>query len=718
MTDTPAPKPTGKLTLYLVRGIIVLMGVFVLISVVMSLMVRSAGPSPALVQQMLGAADRYEVRIKRDTFGVPHIFGPRDADVAFGLGFAHAEDDFITIQETALTSRGDLAAVVGKSGAVTDYLARVLRVKETVDEGYDKLPADVRQVVEAYADGVNYYAALHTAQAAPGMLPLTGKDIVAGFIFKTPFFYGLDGTLTELNTKAEGPAKKLPVGSNGVAIAPSRSADGATRLLVNSHQPYSGPVAWYEAVLESGQGWHVAGGFFPGSPFMLHGHNAHLGWANTVNKPDLIDVYRLTLNPTNENQYKLDGQWKDFEVSDAALKVKVFGPITWTVHRPVLRSAFGPVLKTPNGVFAIRYAGMGEVRQVEQYYRLDKARDLAEWRAAMALQALPSINYVYADEKGNIGYVYNAQFPNRTAKADWSGILPGDRSDLIWNGYLPFDRVPQIWNPKSGYVFNSNNTPFDATAPADDLKPADFPASMGIQTNTTNRAMRAQETFGADPSITAEEFAAYKFDIAYSRRSEVAALVGELTALDAKGDADILAAQKILKSWDLKTDVKNRGAALALLVAQPVLTAREKHQTPDLRAALTTAIGTLKKHFKRLDPEWGEVNRIRHGDVDLGIDGGPDTYRAVYGEPQKNGKLTAKAGDTFIMFVTWDKAGKLSSQSIHQFGAATSDPQSPHYADQTPMFVAMKMKPVLFTADQLKGHIEEDYTPKDRAPKQ
>ena len=141
MTDTPAPKPTGKLTLYLVRGIIVLMGVFVLISVVRSLMVRSAGPSPALVQQMLGAADRYEVRIKRDTYGVPHIFGPRDADVAFGLGFAHAEDDFITIQETALTSRGDLAAVVGKSGAVTDYLARVLRVKETVDEGYDTLPA-------------------------------------------------------------------------------------------------------------------------------------------------------------------------------------------------------------------------------------------------------------------------------------------------------------------------------------------------------------------------------------------------------------------------------------------------------------------------------------------------------------------------------------------------------------------------------------------------
>jgi len=675
-----------------------------------------------------GAAQAQRVTITRDTWGIAHIRGKTDADAVFGMIYAQAEDDFNRVETNYLTALGRRAQAEGEAAIWGDLRQRLFINDADLKAQYAKSPGWLKTLMTAWADGLNYYLATHP-QVKPKVLThfepwmalsftegSIGGDIEKVSLTGLESFYGkrqVAMTEDELGLKPWEPS-----GSNGIAIAPSRSADGATRLLVNSHQPYSGPVAWYEAVLESGQGWHVAGGFFPGSPFMLHGHNAHLGWANTVNKPDLIDVYRLTVNPANENQYKLDGQWKAFEVSDAALKVKVFGPLTWTVHRPVLRSAFGPVLKTPNGVFAIRYAGMGEIRQVEQYYRLDKARDLAEWRAAMALQALPSINYVYADEKGNIGYVYNAQFPNRTAKADWSGILPGDRSDLIWNGYLPFDKVPQIWNPKSGYVFNSNNTPFDATAPADDLKPADFPASMGIQTNTTNRAMRAQETFGADASITADEFAAYKFDIAYSRRSEVAALMGELIALDAKGDADILAAQKILKGWDLKTDVKNRGAALALLVAQPVLTAREKHQTPDLRAALTTAIGTLKKHFKRLDPEWGEVNRIRHGDVDLGIDGGPDTYRAVYGEPQKNGKLTAKAGDTFIMFVTWDKAGKLSSQSIHQFGAATSDPQSPHYADQTPMFVAMKMKPVLFTADQLKGHIEEDYTPKDRAPKQ
>jgi penicillin amidase/acyl-homoserine-lactone acylase len=134
---------------------------------------------------------------------------------------------------------------------------------------------------------------------------------------------------------------------------------------------------------------------------------------------------------------------------------------------------------------------------------------------------------------------------------------------------------------------------------------------------------------------------------------------------------------------------------------------------PDLPPidALRHAIATLKTHFGRIDPEWGQVNRIRRGTLDLALDGGPDIYRAVYGVPQTDGTLTASAGDTFIMFVTWDKAGTLSSDSINQFGSATLDSQSRHYADQTPLFVAMKTKPVLFTQSQLAGNVEADYQP-------
>jgi penicillin amidase/acyl-homoserine-lactone acylase len=459
----------------------------------------------------------------------------------------------------------------------------------------------------------------------------------------------------------------------------------------------------------------VAGGFFPGTPFMLHGHNEHLGWANTVNEPKLADIYRLTINPANPNQYLLDGTWHDFEITDAALRVRLFGPLMWTVHRPVLWSAHGPVLKTEHGTFAVRYAGMNEVRGALQYFRLNKAASLEEWKAALRLQALPSINYIYADEHGNIGYVYNGLFPVRKDGVDWRGVLPGDRSDLIWHQYVPFDRIPQLWNPPSGFVFNSNNTPFQASAPADDLKPESYPAWMGIQTDMTNRAYRALETFGTQPSISDSQFRADKFDLSYSGHSALAGMIRDVTAIDPGADGDLRQAQDILRHWDRKTDVANRGTALAVLMGEPVVVARIQGKAPPRPIdTLHAAITTLKAHFGRLDPLWGDVNRIRRGTLDLPIDGGPDVFRAVYGEPQSDGTLTAVAGDTLIMFVTWDKSGALHSDSIHQFGSATQDAHAPHYADQTKLFVKMQTKPVLFTEAELAGHVAEKYRPGER----
>jgi penicillin amidase/acyl-homoserine-lactone acylase len=700
---------------WIIRGLIGLAVLVVLAAGALLLLDLPNRPARADLPALLARAERYDVQIRRDDWGVPHILGRTNADAAFGLAFAHAEDDFATIQEVTLATRGKLAARNGLKAAPTDYIVSLLGVWKAVDAGYEtNLPADVRAVLEGYADGVNLYAAQHPGEVAPGLLPVTGKDIAAGFVFKTPFFYGLDGELKRLN---DLPADPTPKGSNGVAVAPSRSADGATRLLVNSHQPFTGPVAWYEAVVESGEGWHVAGGFFPGSPFMLHGHNADLGWANTVNKPDLIDTYRLTINLKNRNQYRLDGAWKDFERSEAKLRVKLWGPFHITVNKPVLRSVHGPVMETRAGLFALRYAGMNEVRQPLQYWRLNNAHTAEQWRAAMALQALPSINYIYADRTGTVAYVYNGLFPNRPdiKGVDWQGELPGDRSDLVWHGYLPFERTPQLWSPKGGLVFNANNTPFRATPDGEGLDPRVFPASMGIQTDMTNRSWRELETFGADTSITPEEFQAYKFDIAYSPRSRVAAIVREVLAVDPGQDADLKAAQALLRGWDFRADRQSRAAALAIGTAWLVdVDPEDGGPRPAPLPALRQTMARLKQHFGRIDPEWGEVNRLVRGDVDLPVDGGPDTLRAIYGEPGKDGRLTAVAGDTYIMIVSWDRDGRLSSQSIHQFGSATLDRRSKHYADQAPLFAAHRFKPVLFTEDQLKGHVAETYRPGKR----
>lgn len=695
------------------RALLILLGVAVLALLAASLWQQRERVS---TDELLERAKAHEVRIARDSWGVPHIFGAKDSDVAFGLGYAHAEDDYATIQDVTLAIRGKLAMSKGADAAPGDYVVSLLNIWPTVEERYERdLPADVRAVMQAYADGVNLYAAQHPDQVAASALPMTGKDVAAGFLFKMPLFYGLDKTLKQV---FEGQVKlvKTPTGSNGVAVAPGRSTDGVTRLLVNSHQPYTGPVAWYEAVLESGEGWHVTGGFFPGSPFLLHGHNEHLGWANTVNAPDLADVYELTINPDNPNQYRLDGQWRDLQQSTAWLWVKLWGPLLLPVPKTVWRSEHGPVLRTEQGDFALRYAGMDELRGGLQVYRLNKARNLDEWKAAMALQAIPALNYIYADQSGNVGYVYNGLFPNRTAGPDWSGVLPGDRSDLIWQGYLPPERTPQLWNPPSGLVFNANATPFHASETADDLQPADFPASMGIQSNMTNRALRLQETYGADRSISREEFRQYKYDLTYSQRSLTSKIVQQMIALPAGDDADLQAAQAQLKQWNHSSDRPNRSTALAMLASTPVVRAQDANlPVPDLRESLLSAARTLKQHFGRLDPQWAEVNRIIRGKADLAIDGSWDTIRSVWGEAQPDGTLKAVAGDTYILFVEWDKQGKLSSDSIHQFGSATLDEKSPHYADQLPLFVEMKTKPVWFTQEQLAGHIEREYRPGEAA---
>jgi acyl-homoserine-lactone acylase len=653
-----------------------------------------------------------EVRIRRDEWGVPHIRAKSDAAAAYGLAWAQAEDDFATIQEAVFQSRGRLAELKGPAGIENDYLVHLQDVWGTVRRRYarDLAPA-TRKVMEAYAAGVNAYAAKHPDMVLPGLLPITGQDLAAATTFRGPSFYGLDDvfrrTLRPQSQKLALAEPKLETGSNGVAVAPSRSADGATRLLVNSHQPFTGALAWYEAVIQTDEGWHVAGGFFPGGPFMLHGHNAHLGWASTVNNPDLADVFQLTVNPANREEYRLDGAWKRFESRWAEIKVKRADGGFDVMRKEIARSAHGPVVRSDRGVFAIRYAGMGEIRQNEQYFAMNKARNLAEWKAAMAMGVLPSINYVYGDAKGNVGYVHNGRYPVRKDGVDWSGVVPGDRSDLIWATQLPFAKIPQVWNPKSGWVFNANNTPFQATSEADNLKPEAFAKTLGLQTNMTNRAWRALETYGADTSITAEEFEAYKYDLAYSAKSDLAKALTLLGALNAKDDAELAAAQALLKDWDRRTDRESRAAPLAVLTVLKLL------QTPARPpvAVLKETMAELRTHFGRIDPTWGEVNRIRRGKVDLPVDGGPDIFRAIYGRPDPDGRLRGLAGDTFIMFVTWDRAGAMSSTSIHQFGSATLDETSRHYADQTPLFAAMKTKPVRFTEDQLKGHIVRDYRP-------
>ncbi len=690
---------------------------------------------------LIPPAGKYDVRILRDEWGVPHLFGKTDADVAYGLGYVQCEDDWGNVEGAILTARGRLASLRGQAEAKSDYLVQLFRVREFVDEKYEKdLSPATRAVVEAYAAGVTHFAALHPDKLPHVELPVTGKDIVARTTFISPFFYELQRDLDQwFNGPVTPPdaAKKTSsltpgtplagdasvpwtaaqmIGSNTFAVSPSRSADGATRLAVNSHMPWEGPVAYYEAHLHSEEGWDMVGCTVPGGPLVCMGHDTNKGWCHTINKPDLADIYALEVNPDNPNQYKFDGAWRDLERGTARMNVRLWRSFSWTFKREMLWSVHGPVIRRPEGLFAIRFAGYGEIRHLEQWYQMNKACNLEEFKRAMALLALPSLNTLYADKSGNTYYIYYGTIPLRDEAYDWTKPVPGNTSATLWTGFWPLEKLPQVLNPASGVLQSCNSTPFHASVGADNPDPGAFPKSMGVEQHETNRSRRAQELYGGDSSITREEFYAYKFDKTYSTQSDVGYILDKLFTAEAPQEPLLQEGIALLRGWNRSVHKESTAAALGILVGYP-------HSRRDLWAgkpfnamnALREAAGFLKAHYGRLDVPLQQVLRLRHGQKDLGLAGGPDCLRAVYFEVNDDGHLVGVGGDCYLQMVEWDRQGQLRSEAVSQYGSATGDATSPHYADQAPLFAEEKLRPVLMREAEVRQHLKREYRPGDFA---
>ncbi len=712
-----------------------------LLGLVLAVFVVLATWEPFFAKRGVAPPDRaYSAEIMRSEFGVPHIYGRTDADVAYGVAIAHSEDDFFTLQDVIAMARGRYGAIAGEDGAAVDYVYHLLDARGTAERHYDSLPADTRALFEAYAAGLNQYAAEHPGEVKLDRLfPVNGTDVAAGFALRQPFFFGLNNVIEPLVAgkdlypefgppiappgidtapdaepiMEELPARRvtraLPLhmgedgalaGSNAFAIAPARSGDGVTRLVSNSHQPWRGGVSWYELVVESGEGWHFAGANFPGSPYPFLGHNRDLGWTNTVNRPDMVDVYELELDASG-TRYRLDGKWLPLEAKTVTLPVRV-GPVVLPIRRTVHRSIHGPVIVNESGAFAIRYGGMDSIEQLDAYYRLNKARDFDEWRAQLARMAIPSTNFIYGDRSGNIAMFYNAALPNRRAGPDWRSILPGNQSALITQGTVRFEQIPQIVNPASGWIFNANNSPWSAAGPGSDLTESDFAPELGIETKTTNRARRAAKLMAEAEFIDRPTLERIKYDTGYEREGYVAALFDAVAALDLRRDRNLQRAQRLLATWDYTADGVGSADALALLMIKDFMSAEYNNKpAPDVREHLSKQVAHLMRHFGRIDPPMSSLLRLRQGpgrySVDLPLDGGSDTLRAsTTWTVEDDGRLAVRHGDSFLMFVEWEPGQRVRSESIQPYGAATTRPDSQHYSDQAALFVRHQVKPVHF----------------------
>lgn len=641
--------------------------------------------------------DPQQVTIARDSFGVPHIFAKTDPEVSYGLAWAHAEDDFKSLQLMALPAKSLMGSVFGKSGVAADYAFALFRCKEITDEKWNTLSPDFIRLIEGYVQGLNDYAASHPHELlSKKLFPISLKEYIASSVLALTVFNGGDRMLKAIFSNKVSPVIDYDkMGSNGIAIHPSKTETGEAFLAINAHQPNEGPESFYEAHVNSEEGWNALGGLLAGGPCILHGVNENLGWAHTVNFCDRVDVFQLQMNPANANQYKFDGNWEDLEVKKIKLRIK---GVPVPVSRDLLWSKYGATMKNDQGVFSIRLGANMEIRALEQWYRMNKANNFTSFYNALQLQGLSMFNIVYADRNDTIFYINNGLIPVRDSSPglDWKKTLPGNSSQTLWTQFHPLNKLPQYINPQSGFLFNTNHSPFYATAPAENLLPSLFPEQDGWETNHNNRSKRFLELLPVNGKLGFDAFKAIKFDRQLPSSLYYPYGVDTLFMLDPKEFPAYDTLLYNLKQWDKKGDADSKGAAVFLLVYEAVSSKMrgkpERQLTKEESVKVMEGIYQyMKQHFGRLDLTLGDIQKLVRGGKSYPGPGFPDLLSPEWGVPYQNGTRKITGGDAYIALVRFPKAGLPIIETVNTYGAS-SRPDSKHFDDQVPLFLEQKTK--------------------------
>jgi acyl-homoserine-lactone acylase len=665
------------------------------------------------------------ITIVRDAWGVPHIFAATDAEVAYGLAWATAEDDFKTVQQQLLPAKGLAGLAMGKEGAIMDVFVHLLGARKLAEEQYEEqLSAEFRVVLEAYAEGLNAFAREHPDEVLHRKLfPITGKEMIPSYVLGVALMSGVQEPLAEI---LEGGYEEKPAseerGSNAVAIAPHKTTTGESFLLVNSHQPMEGLFSWYEAHLCSEEGWNILGATFPGGATIFHGVNEHLGWAHTVNHPDLTDVYRLEMHPEDKLRYRFDGQWLELEPYHYKARIRLLGLIPVGARQKFYKSKYGVAFKTDHGVFALRTTANQNIRAAEQWYHMNKAQNFADFRKALDLQGVTCTNIVYADREGHIYYLSNGLFPQRDEHYDWEGVLPGDTSATLWGGsYYPVDHLPQVKDPAAGYVFNCNHTPFLSSGPGEQPDSTLIPLTMGYQriNDMTNRGARFDALIRQYGQLSYEDFKEIKYDQSYETPMVAVPKFEPVFSLDEAQYPEIAAEIRLIRAWDREADAESEAASLVLLAFYYLY---EELEGPDsfregealneemLVAALKHARKHLRKHFGSSRVPLGVLQQHRRGAVSLPMAGGPDVMAAIYSELEKDGRLRPIIGESYIQMARFSDKG-VQIESVNAYGASNR-PESPHYTDQMQLFATQQLKKMSLDREEVIKEAKRIYAPK------
>jgi acyl-homoserine-lactone acylase len=688
----------------------------ILILVTTALTSASAASDPAGLAQ--------KVTIYRDNFGVPHVWGPTDPSCVFGYIYAQAEDNFWQIEDSYLHAIGRAAEVYGERALSDDLLVRAMEIEKLSKAELERASPRAKEMVEAFAAALNYYLA-RNPQVKPRLITrfepwhiyaFNRYALYALFLFRQT---GLDSKEVQKAAETQG--------SNMWAIMPQKSANGHSMLFINPHQPFFGPGQWYEGHVHSDEGWNLSGASFFGAGFPTIGHNDVLGWSHTVNKPDVFDIYEETFDKAGDPlAYRYDGGYRKAVEWSETVRVKTATGIEERTYK-LRKTHHGPVLANRNGkALAVKFARLEEGGQMDEWYAMGRARNLGEFKSAMAKTAIPMFNTMYADRDGNIFYVYNGAVPRRATQYDWLKPVDGSNAETEWHGYHPFDELPQLTNPKSGFLQNCNSTPFLTTV-GENPDETKYPKYM-VGDPDTARARISRRILWNKDKFTFAEWAKAGFDTTViEAETEIPKAAQQWEALrssDRDRAARLKDAITELREWDHISRVDS--IPMTLFTLTYLRRVRDPKNNPDTLRTLEAVMADLEKSFGTWRVKWGEINRLERaqsggeepfsdGRMSVPVPGGPGDVGIVfnfYSRPEKGQKrMYGVAGHSFVSVIEFGP--EVKAQSILVFGE-NSDPQSPHYFDQSKLYAKQEFKPAWFSLADIREHAERTYHPGER----
>ncbi len=687
------------------------------------------------------------VTIVRDNWGIPHIYGKTDADAVFGLMYAECEDNFKGIEQNYLYQLGRQAETDGEKNLYTDVQLQLIADTADAIKDYKESAPWFKKLMDAFADGVNYYLYKHP-EVKPAVFqhfePWFALMFTDGSVSAT-----VTGGINLNETRAfygGGPEKSAAVykpviddretGSNGFAIAPSKSASGHALLYINPHVPF---YFRSEVQMVSDEGLNVYGAVTWGQFFVYQGFNQHCGWMHTSSNADVGDLYAEKVTQKDGKwYYEYNGSLKPVISRKLILKVKN-GDHTEQRIITGYYTHHGPVLGSRDGKWLALKANNRSYNALLESWLITKANTFAEYKKAMGLLSNATNNTVYADDQGNIAFWYGNFMPKRDPELDWTLPVDGTTPTTEWRGLHSLDEIVHVYNPATGWIENCNSTPFTSSGKSSPDK-SKYPAYMAPD-GQNYRAINAIKLLKDARKLTLDQLIRKGYDH-YLTAFDVL-LPPLFKAYDTAPDSvkQLLAESvKVLKQWDkcsaansVATTLAFEWGTLMMHQVKPVKTAEAAtYQTARVKAMLQTisdkkilellaeALTNLTKSYGNWQIAWGDINRYqRPADGATFSDTEPSLpvglTSSMFGQlpsfvshTMNTRKMYGYSGNSFIAAVEFGT--HITAKSVIT-GGESFDPASKHYTDQAGMYIEGKLKDVLFYKKDVLKHVEKTYHP-------